>query len=118
MLALLGQLVLGLVNTFWLKLPESGAGWKAASPAAMLSAHMIFGTAVFGLSVWLIVVAIRRRSRLWIGTSVVGIAGILIGFGGGSAFMSQVSNDAASFAMALGCVLAIAAYAYGLFRSE
>jgi hypothetical protein len=32
--------------------------------------------------------------------------------------MSQVSNDAASFAMALGCVLAIAAYAYGLFRSE
>jgi hypothetical protein len=28
-LTLLGELVLGMANTFWLQLPDSGSGWKA-----------------------------------------------------------------------------------------
>ena len=117
-LALLGQLVLGMMNTFWLSLPESGAGWKAASPGVLLGSHMMFGTLVLVLAIWIAATAFRRRSRLWLAVSGVGTLGIVVAFGAGTAFMNSVSNDGASFAMALGCVLAIASYAYGLFAAQ
>ena len=113
---LLGQLLLGMANTFWLTLPDSGSGWKAAAPSALLMAHMTLGTALLVLAVWIAVIAFRVRDRNWLNASVVGILGIVVAFGGGAAFMGQTSNDGASFLMAVGTSLAIAAYALGLYR--
>jgi len=113
---LLGQLLLGMANTFWLTLPESGSGWKAAAPMGLLTAHMTLGTAAFVLAAWIAVSAFRGHDRSWLNASMVGILGIVIAFGAGFAFMSQTNNDGASYAMAVGTSLAIAAYAFGLYR--
>jgi hypothetical protein len=113
---LLGELLLGLANTFWLRLPDSGSGWTAGSSSGLLGIHMILGVALVVLAVWIAVAAVRGRDRNWLTASVVGVVGIVLAIGSGLAFMGQTSNNVASFCMALGCALAIAGYALGLYR--
>lgn len=115
-LTLLGELVLGMANTFWLQLPDSGSGWKAGAASALLMMHMTLGITLLVLAIWIAVAAFRGRDRNWLTASAVGALGILLAIGGGFAFMSQTSNDGASFLMAVGTALAIAAYAVGLYR--
>lgn len=115
-LTLLGELVLGMANTFWLQLPDSGSGWKAGAASALLMMHMVLGVTLLVLAIWIAIAALRGRDRNWLIASAIGVLGILLGIGGGLAFMSQTSNDGASFLMAIGTALAIAAYALGLYR--
>jgi hypothetical protein len=113
-LVLLGQLLLGMANTFWLEVPESGPAWNAAQPASLVTAHMTLGTALVVLAIWIGWIAVRTRDRVWITASVIGLVGIVLGFAGGTAFMGDPSSDVSSYVMAVGCALAIAAYALGL----
>ena len=113
---LLGQLLLGMANALWLQLPDSGSGWKAAAPVALLMAHVILGVALLGNAVWVAVLASRAHDRTWLTASTVGVLGILLAVGAGSAFMNQTNNDGASYLMTVGTALAIAAYALGLYR--
>ena len=114
--ALLGQLLLGMANTFWLDVPETGSAWNVAQPAALVTAHMTVGTALVVLACWIGWIAIRTRDRAWLVVSAIGIAGIVLGFVGGTAFMGDPSNDVVSFVMAVGCTVALGAYALGLYR--
>lgn len=114
--ALLGQLLLGMANTFWLKLPDSGSGWSAAASTSLFMAHMTLGAALIVLAIWIAAAAFRQRDRNWLTASTIGVLGLLLALGGGTAFMSQTSNDGASYLMAVGTSLAIAAYALGLYR--
>ena len=113
---LLGQLLLGMANALWLQLPDSGSGWKAAAPVALLMAHVILGVALLGNAVWVAVLALRAHDRTWLTASTVAVLGIVLALGAGSAFMSQTNNDGASYLMAVGTALAIGAYALGLYR--
>jgi hypothetical protein len=111
---LLAQLLVGMANTFWLWLPDSGPGWDTAAPALLLTAHLTVGTALLILAVWIAVLAVRRRDRGWMIASAFGVLGIVTAFGGGTAFMGDTSNDVASFVMAVGAAVAIGSYALGL----
>jgi hypothetical protein len=113
---LLGQLLLGMANTFWLTVPDSGSGWKTAAPMGLLVAHITLGVALLVLAIWIAVAAFRGNDRNWLTASAVGILGILLASGAGTAFMSQTSNDGASYFMSIGTALALAAYALGLYR--
>jgi hypothetical protein len=115
-LTLLGELVLGMANTFWLQLPDSGSGWKAGAASALLMMHMALGIALLILAIWIAVAAFLVRDRNWLTASAVGVLGILLAISGGFAFMSQTSSDGASFLMAVGTALATAAYSVGLYR--
>lgn len=116
LVTLFAELLLGMANTFWLTLPDSGSGWTKAAPAALLMAHITLGAALLVFAIWIAVLAWRDHDRVWLVASAHGIAGIVIAVGAGSAFMSEVSNDGASYLMAVGSVLAIAGYTYGLYR--
>lgn len=116
--ALLLLLLLGLVNTFWLELPEdeaSGSMWGEAKPLWMLVAHILIAVIVLAFALMITVVAFKGGDSYWKGVSVVALLGILIGFGAGMGFMGS-GDDITSFVMALGCVVAIGAYASGLAR--
>jgi hypothetical protein len=117
-LTLLGQLLLGMANTFWLEVPESGSAWNVAQPAWLVTAHMTLGTALVVLALWIGWISIRTRDHAWITASVVGLIGIVVGFAGGTAFMGDPSSDMTSFVMAIGCAAAIGAYALGLVSLE
>jgi hypothetical protein len=114
-LILLGELLLGMANTFWLQLPDSGSGWTAGSSSGLLGIHMILGVALVVLAIWIAIAAVRGRDRNWLHASIVGVVGIVLAFGSGLAFMGQTSNNVASFCMAVGCAIAIAGYALGLY---
>jgi hypothetical protein len=53
---------------------------------------------------------VRTRQRSWILSSAIGFVGVVVALGGGSAFLSTNGNDAFSFMMTIGCVIAIGAY--------
>lgn len=111
------QLLLGLANTFWLKVPDSGSGWQDNSPAWLLGLHMLLGVALLVLAVLIGTRASRAGSAAWQRASLVGIVGLLVAFAGGVWFMGDVSNDLASFVMAVGWAISLVGYATGLARS-
>jgi hypothetical protein len=113
---LLAQLLLGMANTFWLTVPDSGSGWKTAAPMGLLMFHITLGAALLVLAIWIAVAAYRGHDRNWLAASVVGILGILLAAGAGTAFMNQTSNNGASFLMSIGTALALGAYSLGLYR--
>jgi hypothetical protein len=108
---LLAQFLVGMANTFWLKTPESGPAAKTATPAGLLMGHVTLAFVLPVLAIWILVVAVRARARGWVIASIVGLIGIVVAFGGGSSFINEVSNDGASFTMAVGWAVAMAAYA-------
>jgi len=113
---LLAQLLLGIANSLWLNVPATGNAWKTATPGALLGAHLLVGTALALFALWLIVVAVRAKDRTWTVASVVGIVGILLGFGGGAAFLGSNGQAAPSMVMAVGCTVAIASYVLALAK--
>lgn len=111
------QFLVGMANTFWLKLPESGNGWKDNSPAWLLMVHLLLGVALLGLAAWILVVARRTGDAVWTRASIIGIVGIVVAFAGGVRFMGKVESDLSSFIMAIGWAISIVGYATGLARS-
>ena len=67
---LLGELLLGMANTFWLQLPDSGSGWTAGSSSGLLGIHMILGVALVVLAIWIAIAAVRGRDRNWLHASI------------------------------------------------
>jgi len=113
---LLGQLLLGLANTFWLSTPDSGSAWQTARPSWLLAVHITLGVGLFALALWAVRLAWRPHDGFWLGAAVVGLLGIVAGFVGGIVFMGEVSDNLASYSMAVGATVAVAAYAVGLYR--
>lgn len=112
--ALLAQIVVGVANALWLNVPTSGNAWSTSSPSWLVDVHMVVGVVLLVLAVWVAVQAGRERDRTWTAASLVGIVGIVVGFAGGVIFMSADGNAVSSFAMAIGCVISIAAYTVAL----
>lgn len=108
------EVLLGAANVSWLELPESGDAQTDASPRWLLQTHAWFGTAIVVAAVVVLVLAIRSHRRGWIAVAVVGLVGLVLALASGERFVrSHGADEAASMAMALGAVLAVAAYAAG-----
>jgi hypothetical protein len=111
------EFLLGTANNLWLTLPDSGSGWSTATPSWLVMVHVVLGVLIVVLAVYIAVLAVRSHASKVTAASHTGALGILIAFGAGFAFMGQVQSTAASFIMAVGCGLAIAAYATALYLS-
>lgn len=110
LVALLLQVVVGVADALWLDVPKTGNAWAGSAPLMLLNAHLLLGTAITLLALWMLVVAIRSRARVWIIATIVGLLGVVVALGGGSAFLSTNGDTGSSFMMAIGCVVAIAAF--------
>ena len=108
--ALLLQVVVGVADALWLDVPKTGNAWAESAPLMLLNAHLLLGTAITLLALWMLVDAIRSRTRIWIVSTVIGLLGVVVALGGGSAFLSTNGDPGSSFMMAIGCVVAIAAF--------
>ena len=108
--ALLLQVVVGMADALWLNVPKTGNAWAESAPLILLNAHLLLGTAITLLALWMLVDAIRSHARIWIISTVVGLLGVITALGGGSAFLSTNGDPGSSFMMAIGCVVAIAAF--------
>jgi hypothetical protein len=115
--ALLLQVLLGAANVSWLEIPEADERGATESPQWLLQAHAWLGTAIVVGAVVLLVLAIRSHSRGWILVAVIGLVGLVLALASGDRFVrSHGLDEAASMAMAVGAVLALAAYVVGVAR--
>jgi hypothetical protein len=113
-IGLLAQVVVGVANTLWLDVPETGSAWATASPQSLVDIHMVIGIALLVLAVWITVRALRAGDRAWTTPSLIGLVGVAVSAVAGIWFMSAGDSDVASILMTVGCVAALGGYVLGL----
>ena len=116
--SLLIEFLLGMANTFWLETPESGSGWSGSSPMWLVIVHIVWGTLVLLLGLWIVIVARKGKSRTWLNLGGLGFVGIFISFAAGNTFMNDVSSDVSSFVMSVGLAIALFFYSFALFKKD
>jgi heme A synthase len=108
---LLLQILVGVASALWLGIPDDPNNMAAYVNMGLLSAHMWVGTALAVLGVWIPIDAYRVRNKRWLAVSMVGLVAVVAAFAAGGIFLASAGkNDAASFAMAIACLVALAAY--------
>lgn len=117
---LVAQYILGMATNLFVQFPENATtaqNWEFAWSQPVLVAHMILGILLLLSAIALAIHAYMRKNKVWIKASLVGLIALFVtGFAGSSFVDSQ--NDAYSFAMALGYVVAILSYIIGLYLNK
>jgi hypothetical protein len=126
---LLAQFLIGMLVNFG-TLPDAHPGANAgeyfsgvvqgdvwalfAQDMLALRVHVALGALLGLAALALLWLSIAARRRVWIIASVLGFVGILAAGFNGASFLNY-GHDFSSFLMALGFVLALCAYAVGLY---
>ncbi|MEI8093517.1 MAG: hypothetical protein WCG80_04840 [Spirochaetales bacterium] len=110
------QFLLGVGTTLFFEFPEAGSRWAAAS-GGWAGAHVIAGTLLLLLAIWVVVLAFRSKAGVWKVASIVGLVGIVAAWLFGYSFVEK-DNDVVSYLMTCSMGLAYLAYGYGLWKGE
>jgi hypothetical protein len=93
----------------------SGLGWSLTQSGLLaLQVHGALGLLLILLSLVLLGLAIARRLRAWVITSLIGSVGLILAALSGVGFVNS-GEATSSLVMALGSLLALIAYALGLY---
>ncbi|HEX8727841.1 MAG TPA: hypothetical protein VF739_04420 [Ktedonobacterales bacterium] len=130
---LLLQYIVGMVVNFWAAVPDQHPGahpanyfvgaaqsvWWAlsASGLAPLILHATLGAILGILSVVTLVYGILRRTRLWVTVTVLGWLGVFSAGFNGASFLNY-GEDFSSMIMSVAFLVALMAYALGLYYSK
>lgn len=112
------QFILGIITNLYIKFPDTSNRndlWHTIWSNVASAAHAVLGILLVLGSLTLLVRSLRKSDSTWKIASVIGFVGILVAGFSGSQFVST-QNDAYSLAMALGFIVAVIAYAWGLFK--
>jgi hypothetical protein len=118
--ALVVQYALGMYVNLFVSFPESAADgqlWEFAWSQKPLAAHIILAILILLGAIVALVRAALYRNKKWVIANSIGLVAILAAGASGASFIpSQV--DLYSYAMSLAFLIAILAYAWGLFSSR
>jgi hypothetical protein len=132
LLMLAAQFLVGIVVNLFVQVPDvhpgaqageyfsgvaQGVSWALVGGALPLQAHMILGLLLFVASLAILGLAIVVRQRAWIITAVLGWLGIMVAGFNGASFLNY-GHDFSSLLMSIGFLLAVMAYAIGLYRTR
>jgi hypothetical protein len=108
------EFVLGMYTALFVKFPESlveGNAWRwSMTHSFMVMSHVILGTVLMIIALATLGFAFAVRKRVAIITSVVALVMVALAYMSGTVFLSNIEEDAYSFAMAMGFVGAMVAY--------
>ena len=113
------QYILGMAINLYVTFPKSNdvrSLWEYARAQPLVMAHIIFGTLLLIGSIAITVRAFKSENHTWKTCTVLGLVAILTAWVSGERFIST-QNDAYSLSMAIGFILGILAYAWGIFSS-
>ena len=119
-IALSLEFILGITTTFFVKFPDNAPKeelWKFSWTQIPLALHIIFGLIIFVGSFVLVIRSIQLKNKHWTIASLVGIIAIIGSLFGGSTFI-PTQKDIYSFIMAIGFIVALVAYFWGIFASH
>jgi hypothetical protein len=92
-----------------------GLAWSLGQTSTpLLLLHVILGLLLVLISLVLVVLSLVARQRPWIAVSLLAAAGMVIAVLSGASFVES-SVDASSLVMSVGFLLALIAYALGLY---
>ena len=114
------QFVLGMVTNLYVTFPDTNRpdlNWAAARSAVPTFAHIILGILLLVDAIIFVVRTTRQHNRAWILGSWAGLISIIIAIYGGVTF-TTTQIDAYSLMMALGFIVAFAAYGWGLIAER
>lgn len=129
---LLIQFLAGMLVNFFVVLPDQHPGanapeyfsgvvqgdwWALGHGGWELATHAGVGVLVGLASVVLLVLAILRRSRLWIIVTVLGFISVLAAGFNGASFLNY-GHDFSSLLMTISFLLALIAYAMGIYYTK
>jgi hypothetical protein len=115
--ALVLQYALGMYVNLFVPFPDNataGQLWEFAWAQKPLAAHILLAIIILLGAIALLVRAVLYKNKKWIVASSVGLLAILAAGASGAQFIPS-QTDLYSYSMALAFLIAILAYAWGLF---
>jgi uncharacterized membrane protein len=107
---LLAQYVLGIGYSLYGTAPTATKKLKPFS-SPLLAAHVVLGTLLIVVAIYLVVVSVRARTLVAAMASIIGLASIIAAWISGSAFTQK---GASGYSMAMGVLTAVALTCYVL----
>ena len=117
---LIVQYILGIVVNLFVQFPDTKKEallWEFAKSQMPLVLHMVLGGLLFIGACVFIIRAIRSKNKQWIISASVGLVAILVAIIAGAQFI-PTQNDSLSFVMALSFIVALVAYAWGIYKAK
>jgi EamA domain-containing membrane protein RarD len=105
---LVAQYVLGLAYNLYGTAPTAARKLKPFS-SPLLAAHVVLGTLLIVVAIYLVAAAVRARTRIPATASIIGLAALIAAWIAGSAF---AQNGANGYSMAMGVLTAVALLCY------
>ncbi len=110
------QYALGMVSNLFVQFPQTDQAaqqWEFARTQLSEMAHIALGMLLFLSAILFVIRAIRKHSRRWIISSIIGLLAILTAIVSGSTFIST-QVDAYSLVMSLAFIVTFLAYGWNL----
>ena len=98
------------------ELPAEGSRWAAAS-GGWAGAHVIVGTLLLLLAIWVVVLSFRNKAGVWKVASIVGLVAVIAAWLFGYSFVEK-DDDLVSYLMSCSMGVAYLATGYGLWKGE
>jgi hypothetical protein len=105
---LLTQYVLGIAENLYGTAPTAAKPVKSFS-SPLLGAHVVLGTLLILIAVYLVVLSVRAGMQIAVVASAIGLASLIAAWITGSAFTQKGANG---FSMAMGALTAVALLCY------
>jgi hypothetical protein len=116
--ALVVQFLLGMYLNMYVEFPKNGpaAAWAFARSSFAVMTHIILGTLLLVGGIALLVRAIRAKNRHWTIVASIAVFGMLMSWSGGERFITT-QNDVASYFMAVGFLISLLGFNWGLYTA-
>ena len=97
------------------KNPHEAWGFVLHNPLVLL--HLLLGTLIVAGAIALLVRVIKAHNATWLRAAISGLLWVLVAWAAGDTFVTS-QLGVLSYAMALGFLLAILSYGFGLYQSR
>lgn len=114
------QFILGMSTNLFVKFPNGGSeasNWEFAKTQPVFWAHLLLGWVLFVNATVLLVRALIKKDKVWKTPGGVGFASITIALIAGTLFTGN-QNDSLSMLMAVGFIIALLSYSWGIYSSK
>ncbi len=114
------QYLLGMITNIFVKFPENQQSdqlWEFARKQIPVVLHSIIGLLLLIGSLALLIQAIRYKNKRWTSTASIALIGVIAAGVGGAIFI-PTQNNIYSFIMAVGFLVPLLAYIWGIYSSK
>ena len=117
--ALVIQFLLGMYINMYVEFQKTGplAAWTFAKHSVVVMTHIVLGTLLLIGGIALLVRAMRSKNHHWTIVASIAVFGMLMSWLGGERYITT-QNDIASYFMAVGFLISLLGFNWGLYTQS